>query len=132
MTPELAIPKGAQLTRAELSQLIADHYSVDPYARRSEVQGDSQYVSDGGRFCAIALLVKPTFRHLLTEGEDATSVLQTIPINGFIESVQHLPLRNIAYWNELQELHDNSTYWTRDGISERGERMIEYLQTHYP
>lgn len=132
MTPELAIPKGAQLTRAELSQLIADHYGVDPYARRSEVLGESQYVSDGGRFCAIALLVRPTSRRLLIEDEDATTVLLKIPTAAFIDGIQHLDLKSLEYWNELQELHDNSKHWTSVGLSETGERYLRYLKRHYP
>lgn len=107
----------------ELKEMVR-FYSADPELRAAN-GGDCAYLDSHGNKCAIGrMLTLEDLARLEARGFLFDTALSDVW--GIIETprVKNLPIR---FLEDLQELHDNDTYWD-SSISERGMEYAEKIE----
>ena len=125
-------------TAIQVIEATVNYYSED-VSRRSlspteKGFGDKPaclYKGPNGKLCAFARYVKPEFRHLLVEEENADAQFAESE-KGYdllLPSVSHL--HNANFWSAIQTLHDYSSYWHDKGLTTEGLAYVGSMKDRY-
>ena len=105
-----------------------EFYSVDPNGRRAfnaENFGQCHYKTSDGRKCAVGRLFK---RGEYSEKYGSTTFIN-LPLKKGVKRLRDT--YGVDFLQTLQKLHDTSTNWNNDGLSEIGKREVEYLKIKF-
>jgi hypothetical protein len=110
----------------EIDDMVA-YYEVNPDARRAKMGDECAYlVVETGSKCAIGRMLNEDDLKMLKEDHmlfdttifDIYEILTT-------ERIKALPLSFLA---QLQEVHDNDTFWNAEGLTNIGRTAINTIK----
>ena len=118
-------------TQSDAQALLAEtveFYSQAP-ARRRAVSGDECfYFSATGEPCQCAVgrcLLEPDEIQRRFPAMDIKRIYRAMPSDSFVEifkpEYRGYP---VAFWSQLQQLHDRSDHWSNIGLSQSGLRAV--------
>ena len=105
-----------------------EFYSVDPNGRRAfnaENFGQCHYKTSDGRKCAVGRLFK---RGEYSKNYDTRAFIY-LPLKKGVKRLRDT--YGFDFLESLQRLHDTSTNWESDGLSETGKREVEYIKRKF-
>lgn len=114
-----------QVSKSSIVRDILEEYS-DPSNRalyNGQENGTCQYESPDGKRCAVGRFM--TDKALSKVGR-STKKIQVLSFKYGLDNLlkpeyQGFPL---LFWKKIQNLHDNSDFWSEDGITEEGLSYI--------
>ena len=121
--------------RLVMSDLVIDtvkFYDKSPTTRRSKHGDECMYSGAGNTSCAVGkCLLDSVDKAKLDVGSD-TSVSGVDDVYG-LDNLLKKKYRglNIDFWEDLQDLHDDSYYWTMDSISGDGLVKIDIIKNKH-
>lgn len=131
-------------TTKEIILETSGFYSADPVGRRAvvidkDIKQFCHYSLPDGRHCGVG-------RCLINKNETAMSSVLMLIVKqlgipeGDIDAdgSQLDPLleeeyrgHSLKFWMSIQSFHDSDSHWTETGLSERGQKEVEFLIAHY-
>jgi len=127
------------MTTHEIIDDTVAFYGADPVGRRSLklteteehdlVQNACLYIGPGGKKCAFARFVKEEDLYELRqrEGTCAGFVLESVTLEDKVSKI-----KNKMFWNSVQAIHDQSSHWDENGITDQGIEFVQELKDKYP
>jgi len=129
-----------QMTKEEILDETVAFYSEDPKRRALKEDGKCAYSTPDGRHCAVGRCLKPSLlkqgTELLGNGDGVYRLVQkqnNIPIGELVTGIDNLlddryHGHSIAFWGDLQNIHDYKYYWCDSGLTERGLKMVNHVK----
>lgn len=128
------------MTKEEILDETIAFYSEDTKRRALKPDGKCAYNTEDGRHCAVGRCLKPSLLEQGTKldgnGDGVYRLVQkqnNIPIGELITGMDNLlddryHGHSIAFWRELQEIHDRRQNWSESGLTEVGLKSVKYLR----
>ena len=107
-------------------------YSEDPSRRAvDEEENACYYQAQDGRRCAFGRLMKEEY--FKDDALNGTTISHLVnSTNGVRTHNDLLPDKykgfSLAFWRELQMLHDSALYWDEDGLTKEGKRKVSSMR----
>lgn len=128
-----------QLTKHEIIDEIAGLYTLSTRSmglvtNDSNCPSDTpvcKYNGDGGKVCAFAHMVREESRCKLIENKTANALIG----NGVIldtDLKEQYRGHEVAFYGNIQRLHDSEENWNENGLSDRGRRAVANLKQAWP
>lgn len=112
-------------TKLEIINETVEYYSVDPVGRRGTIGVDTRmcrYKTNNGKMCAAGrCMIDPP-------GEAETEYIGAFTDEVFKEEYRG---HDMAFWVDLQTLHDDPEYWNEKGLTNPGKAYLEVLLSLY-
>lgn len=123
------------MTKLEIIEETVVFYSKDPEGRRSMIGYECAYNSNQGHHCAVGRCFSEDYKLEgldLPGNEKNTSGLAEIN-NVDLDSMLSNGYKghNEIFWSDLQLLHDISSHWNADSISDKGKDYVKELKAKY-
>ena len=127
-----------QKTKKEIILETAAFYGEDP-SRRAVVKqygrAKCRYLTEDGRKCAVGKCLIEGKKMLYVGVVDAQEAMSAELVDGQVHDIANLEDvlmpeyrgHDICFWERLQEFHDCDVHFTDTGLSELGERGLEFL-----
>ena len=120
-------------TKIEIIQETVNYYSTDPSRRATEIRNDRLscvYQTKDGRNCALGrYLINPLDEGLRNYA--ANSLFFEDNPESFYILKPEARIEDRYFWIDVQDLHDESKYWTETGLSEDGKLYVTRLLEKY-
>ena len=120
-------------TKIEIIDELVAYYSEDVTRRGIEDTGGCTYwseeMSNSGenKTCGVGYCLENAAEfQCITAGEDIT--LDTIDYAKFKKEYEK---HNLEFWQDIQCLHDSSSYWNENGITRNGLDWVSHLKEEY-
>jgi hypothetical protein len=129
-----------QKTKLEILQETVAYYAADPVGRRAKLGAKCMYRTPEGRRCAVGrCMTKASVVAYAAYIGTVKNLVSTVLNGAYIgyDTVVRQPLKrnyqghNLNFWDDLQALHDNNTYWTESGLSAEGQQFVAVLSERY-
>jgi hypothetical protein len=116
-----------KITYLDVLNDTISYYSEDTSRRSISGSGNNcLYNGPNGKQCAFARCAKQiSTKH---EGKSAAHIIRILP-NILKDEYAHLTDKD--FWQNLQNLHDDSECWDGNGLSVHGKRYTEDLRRRY-
>lgn len=120
------------MTKLEIINMVANHYNS--YNRGMGHHG-CNYRTDDGKMCAVGMCMNDEAMDEYGDYVGSISEISGKIINrgGYLDSIFKEEYRghDVDFWDDLQRLHDHSSFWSDEGLSEAGEKEVEALIKEY-
>ena len=127
------------LTKLEIIQDFVDNFVKNPSNRAQDCYGNSCYLNDEGKNCAIGRwftedaferltgYIRPGIDDTKLSGRDADR--NSLVYDDFL--VDEVHGHHLRFWKLLEALHDTDHFWSSDGITPAGQDHYEELVADY-
>lgn len=115
------------MTTIEIIDETVEYYSADTNRRSVNIEGtECVYNGPDGKLCAFSRCVLPTELYNLIEGSNASE----FEIHGSLDYLLIEQYRGHApsFWVSLQSIHDNTDYWSIDGLTSIGRSKVDEIK----
>jgi len=116
----------------EVLDIVTKHFNSK---NRSTVQPPFKsclYLSKDGSKCAVGMFIKDEYINdenwVETHNEEGAYCLLDSSDEILVEKYRGL---GVEFWNSMQILHDEESYWDEKGLTTRGENMVAEIKEEY-
>lgn len=118
------------MTKVEIIEETAKQYTTSTRAY-DEASQSCEYVTSDGKRCAVGRCIKDDKVELVSErlGNHVVCSLNFLQIKQLFKP--EYKGHGFNFWADLQELHDQRTYWNKSGLSDQGRVFYNLLLERY-
>jgi hypothetical protein len=123
------------MTKAEIIDETVAYYSRDVRRRGLDLRRSCVYLTGAGNRCAVGRCLRKPVLSWADKHGNAADLLDASWAHGYEEADEiFLPRyqgHEVAFWVDLQGLHDGGRNWSDDGLSEGGRARLATLKAKW-
>lgn len=118
-------------TKIDIINETVAFYSED-VTRRSGDSFNCSYRNKNGNKCAVGrCLTEKSLDFIFEEELNGEAMLDILGKREVEFKPEYSHIKDVGFWQDLQNLHDRSSYWDKDGLTDIGELYVLDIKEKY-